>query len=112
MATRRHVDGGRERPAPASKTCDGLEQSDSRDVLVVAGVEICKEGENLSEEELDRRFALAEEAMWKKLHDDGYLPLTNDTGEGAGFWAEQGGDRRERGGGSCGARGRARARRR
>ena len=75
-------DGGRGRPRPASQTRVGTEQSDSRDVLVVAGVEICKEGENLSEEELDRRFALAEEAMWNKLHDRGYLPLTNDTGEG------------------------------
>ena len=82
MATRRHVDGGRGRPALASETCDGTDRGDSREVLVVAGVEICKEGENLSEEELDRRFALAEEAMWAKLHDEGYLPLTNDTGAG------------------------------
>jgi len=82
MATRRQVDGGRERPAPASNTCDGTDRGDSREVLVVAGVEICREGENLSKEELDRRFALAEEAMWNKLHDQGYLPLTNDTGEG------------------------------
>jgi hypothetical protein len=89
MATRRQVDGGRERPAPASKTRGGPDRGDSREVLVVAGVEICKEGENLPKEELDRRFALAEEAMWKKLHDDGYLPLTNDTG-GDDVWPTRG----------------------
>jgi len=88
MATRRQFDGGRGRPRPASQTRVGTEQSDSRDVLVVAGVEISREGENLPREEIQRRFALAEEAMWEKLHDQGYLPLTNDTGEGDGLGDE------------------------
>ena len=70
----RSVASKRSGPRGQSGSKDG-----SREVLAVAGVEICKEGENLSEEELDRRFALAEEAMWKKLHDKGHLPLRNDT---------------------------------
>jgi hypothetical protein len=83
MATRRQVDGERGRPTLASKARGGYEREGEQLTLVVAGVEICKSEENLpEEEELDKRFALAEEAMWNKLHDEGYLPLTNDTGDG------------------------------
>jgi hypothetical protein len=46
--------------------------SASQRVLAVAGVEICKSGENLPREEIRRRFDLAEEAMWTKLHEKGY----------------------------------------
>ena len=66
----------KESKAPASSGGD-----DSRSVLVVAGVEICKSGENLPREELERRFELAGQAMWKRLHEEGYLPLTNDVPE-------------------------------
>jgi hypothetical protein len=77
MATRRQVDGGRGRPAPAR---GGPERNGPQHTLVVAGVEICKSGENLPREDIRRRLDRAGEVMWKKLHDEGCLPLTNDTG--------------------------------
>ena len=81
MATRRQVDGGRERPAPSSKTCGGPERKGPQHTLFVAGVEICKSGEKLPREEIRRRLDRAGEVMWKKLHEEGCLPLTNDVPE-------------------------------
>lgn len=81
MATQRQVDGGRGRPRPASHERGGPERKDPQDTLFVAGVEICKSGENLPREEIRRRLDRAGEVMWNKLHDEGYLPLTNDVPE-------------------------------
>lgn len=64
-----------------SKPSASSDGDDSRSVLVVAGVEICKSGENLPRRELRRRFALAEKAMVKNLRAEGYLPLRNDVPE-------------------------------
>ena len=50
-----------------------------RDVLIFAGVEICKEGEDLPEEEIERRFREAEAALWKGQHERGILPLGTST---------------------------------
>jgi hypothetical protein len=48
-------------------------------VLIFAGVEICKEGEDLPEEEIERRFREAEAALWKGQHERGILPLGTST---------------------------------
>ena len=42
--------------------------------LKLAGVEICKPGEVLTEEEVHRRFKEARESLWKKAEDKGILP--------------------------------------
>lgn len=47
--------------------------------LYFGGVLICRDGEKPTDEELDERFAKAEEAVWKQLHEEGVLPLRNDT---------------------------------
>jgi len=68
---------------PSSNSTSDVDQTESeliakRDFvpgLYFGGVLICADGEKPTEEELDRRFEQAEEAVWKQLHEEGALPL-------------------------------------
>jgi hypothetical protein len=70
LMTKRTDEGTNATPpaAPATKRVRHIPEHLPEDsVLSIAGVEICKAGEKLSPEEIDRRFALAEARIFGML---------------------------------------------